>query len=203
MKFKFFVLFLGTDGSGKSSLVEAVDREIVIEHSKTYLGMGNEGWLLLPVKWLGKHAGSRPNSWVFLGKIFWYMAFPMELMLRRLKSMFNGECGIILIDRFPGVPFLRHRFLRHLYMSVLPRPHLIVVLVGDPVIIAERKPEETTPERVMRDTEKWRRVAQRLNASRIIEIDSSVHDLEECTRQVISFLDTDKYLSHIVMEAAR
>lgn len=173
------VIFLGTDGTGKSSLVHSVRIAIGKEAKTLYLGMGSEGWFFE----FAKRLYSAPNGFA-KHALFWHLVFPVEICARRFRS-YSRDSHITLIDRFPGSPFLGRPVLRWLYRFLLPTPNIVVFLHGDPEILARRKPGETTLERTSRDTLKWRRVADTVGSDLVLELDTTALDLDECTDRIL------------------
>ena len=169
------VLFLGPDGVGKSTLLQSVQEALPVASVNAYFGIGKDGWRLKAVQRLSVHGGRSLS-----GAVFWYVALPVEIYLRRINISRVGRGGIVLIDRVPGKPLLSGQFLRLLYIGILPRPNVIILLQGDPVVIASRKPEETTPERTVKELRKWKKVAERLRADRIVAIDTTDNELVSC-----------------------
>lgn len=110
---------------------------------------------------------------------------PLELVIRRLLLWRSSRGRVLLIDRVPGAPLQRQGFLPTLYRLILPRPDMVVLLTGDPELIAARKPDETTPDRTAREFSKWRSVAKRLGARQIVEVDTTKNDIETCCNQVV------------------
>lgn len=180
------ILFLGPDGVGKSSLVNQIKARILLKTEKLYLGIGNSDYILpiFPdIKSLSNHRKMRK----LFSFVFWNILLPIELGLRRIKVAKNGRYRMILIDRFPGKPFITSKcYVRKIYQLILPKPDLIVLLTGDPEIIAARKPDETSAERTEQEIEKWHQVANNLNAKSTIIIDTTKNNLSVCTDQVIT-----------------
>ncbi len=184
------IIFIGPDGVGKTTLIKAVIEALPIKTGSGYLGIGKEGWKL----WFAKALSERRKN-RFASVLFWYMVLPVELMLRRAIMLHRGRGRVIIIDRVPGMPLLRKGALLWLYRIILPRPCIVVLLTGDPVKIASRKPEETTPERTEKELVKWKCVAKRLKSRRIIEIDTTHHNLETCRDIVVEAIRTDPGVS--------
>jgi thymidylate kinase len=180
------VIFLGTDGTGKSSLVHSVRTAIGKEVRTLYLGMGSEGWFFE----FAKRLYAVPNGFA-KHLLFWYFVFPVEILARRLRA-YSRDAHITLIDRFPGSPFLGRTALRSIYRFILPTPDIVVFLHGDPEILARRKPGETTFERTSRDTLKWRRVADGIGPGFALELDTTALGLDECTDQVLRVIEEHK-----------
>jgi thymidylate kinase len=188
------VLFLGPDGAGKSTLIVGVQEALPLKSDSLYLGMGNEGWIL---PGLLRYAAFCRHPWpqkLRLSLLYWYVLLPLEFLLRCLRVSRRGRWRIILIDRFPGTPFSRGGYMGKsmawLYSRILPRLGLIVLLTGDPDILAKRKPAETNRERTEKELHKWFAVAQKLDSENILILDTTKQDVAMCVRKVIETIRT-------------
>lgn len=182
----FIVLFLGADGTGKTTLVKALQKVLPLKNKILYLGMGKENWLLGFVQKYQKFCQEVPWAGRFrLGLLFSWVLLPLELSMRRLKASLSSKYAVILIDRFPGYPFIQGGFLKWLYRHILPEPDLIVLLSGDPDSIFRRKPYETTTQRVKKELIKWARVAERISAAQVLEVDTTSKEVQECLGKIL------------------
>ena len=182
------VVILGPDGAGKTTLAQNLERMVPGGGRRLYLGMGlGEKWAIAPVRALYSFHLKPQNRWVrkVTGALLWYFLLPLELIARRLMSAFEGPSGIVLIDRLPGRPFLRGGVLLRCYRLLLPRVDSTVLLVGDPIEIAGRKPDETTVSLTIREMAKWETVAARTGARGVIRLDTTRYDVQACTRLLI------------------
>jgi len=202
-KYKFglgnTILFLGPDGVGKTSLIDSLSSSLSLKHSKLYLGMGADGWILRSVKWLKFNSKNSFVSWLPLGFLFKYLGFPLELLSRQFKVSKYSKNRIVLIDRYPGYVFLYGKVALYLYSLILPKPDLIILLTGDAKQIAARKPNETTEARTISEIKKWREVAIKLDPSRIIEVDTTKNDIDECKNIIIKELASNSNLTNKVL----
>lgn len=182
----FRVLFLGTDGTGKTTLVKALRKVLPFNNRTLYLGMGEEGWLL---SWIQKYQKfCQKTLWAHrfrLGLLFSWVLLPLELLIRRLKLSLNSRYSVVLIDRFPGFPFLQGGLIGWLYRCFLPRPDLVVLLSGNPESIAKRKPNEITPERIEKELIKWATVAERVGATQVLKLDTICEDVQKCLEKIL------------------
>jgi len=189
-----FVLFLGPDGAGKSSLIKGVESLSPIKCMTAYLGMGEGGWRLPLVKYFRKS-----RSRVF-GYIFWYILLPLELIIRHQAAKRSSKWCIHLVDRFPGRPFIMGGLCEKLYRAILPVPDLIVILTGDPRVIAERKPNETSIDRTRSEFAKWDKVAERFLAPVII-VDTTVSSELDCSIAVLQGIShLSSYQSNYILD---
>jgi len=181
----FRVLFLGTDGVGKTTLIAETKRVLGVKVRTLYLGVGREGWRFALVRRFSKF---KPNSRIgslFKSVLYTYGLLPVELLARRISALRGGKYQVFLIDRFPGWPFIRGGLGRVIYSLVLPRPDLIVFLTGDSEVLARRKPDEVQVAQSVKDDKKFRFVAQAIGAEQMIEIDTTRQDVDTCVRLIV------------------
>lgn len=170
----FVVVFLGPDGSGKTTLVEAVDSRLnPIKTTRTYLGMGQGSWCLNSVR--RRYESNSSDLFVLL------VGLPVELAVRRLRVIRGSRWRVVLVDRFPGFPYARPG-LSHWYRAVLPKSDLTVLLVGDAQVRAARK-SDTSIEEVERNAAKFRMVAE-AQPGLMLEIDRTKMSVEEASMLV-------------------
>jgi len=182
----FKILFLGADGTGKTTLVRKLKEKLPFSNRILYLGMGKDGWLM---KWIQKYQKfCNDNYWAGRLRfiiIFTWLFLPLELFLRQLKISFHSKYANVLIDRFPGYPFLTGKVLKWLYRHLLPKPDLIILLGGDPESIATRKPTEVSKGRVELEHRKWIKVAKEINTSHVLKLDTVDNDLNKCLEKIL------------------
>ncbi len=174
------ITFLGPDGAGKSSLIELLqDRRSA---GCMYLGMNPDAtWQFAAAQAAYRRQAQHKHPLVraLKGGLFWYLLFPVEIVMRRRAARSECRHDWLLLDRVPGPPFLRRGLLGRYYHYLLPHSDVVVLLTGDPVVISARKPDETSPERTLREMAKWAIVARRLSPH-VIEIDTTTLTIEEC-----------------------
>ncbi|WP_162426736.1 nucleoside/nucleotide kinase family protein [Pontibacter pudoricolor] len=181
------VLFLGTDGVGKSTLLNAVSEKIYYKTSKLYLGMGESGWTSNHIKFLFNYKSKvkRLNRFLSIAKTF--ILLPLEFLFRILPVKLQSKYSVVLIDRVPGSFLLEDRTVRaHLYKAILPKPDLVFFLYADPAVLVKRKPSENTLEGSRVDTKKFRQVAEKVSAGQYIGIDTSALSIAEATDLILS-----------------
>lgn len=175
------MLFLGTDGAGKSTLIKRASSILPGNCVELYLGMGQEGWMIPGVSFLYAVSRRRLIKKLRASFLFWYLILPVELLYRRSKILFSCQYHYLLIDRFPGSPFIKGGVLERLYKIILPSPDLVILLTGDASMLAARKSNETTLERTTKELEKWRIVADNLRCKYKLTIDTSRQDVKTCS----------------------
>ena len=179
------ILFLGPDGSGKSTLVGVLQSELPFKTKVMYLGYGEQGWVWSFAKTVRDRykAESGFVGWIYKN-LFWYFVLPVELLLRRGGASLNGRHRIVLVDRVPGVPFIRSGAISTLYKWILPSFDVAVLLHGDPSILAERKPDETDKNKVNRDIRKFKSVAHNV-AQDVWAIDTTSTSISESVDKLL------------------
>jgi hypothetical protein len=199
---ELFVLFLGPDGVGKSSIINGVKSMSPIKCKPLYLGLGEDGWRVPFVKRFRKIKSKIANKLGF-EYLFWFFLFPLELLIRHFTAKRSGGWCIHLVDRFPGRPFIRGGMWERLYRMVLPKPDLIVLLTGDPVVIAGRKPTETSVTRTVKEFKKWSLVAKKINCP-VFGVDTTANDIEKCSQLVLQeIMKVNKYQIDFFLDVKR
>lgn len=184
------VVFLGSDGSGKTTLVEAVKAALPDETVNIYLGEKEFATGLAESAFLASNrpeAGAVPARW--LTALYNYLLLPLDLLCRCIAARRGASGRILLIDRVPGFPFVSgSRLLRTIYRGVLPRPDLVVLLHGEPAVLAARKPDATMRS-IASDTSKFRNVAHALGAAGVVEIDTGHTSPCDTLKRVLSEME--------------
>lgn len=176
------VLFLGTDGAGKSTLINAVSNNIHFKTSKLYLGIGESGWTSKYIKYLYNY--KRNVKW--LNRIKTFILLPLEFMFRIIPVKLRSKFSVVLIDRLPGSFLLEVRTGRsQLYKAILPEPDLVFFLYADPEVLVKRKPSEITLESSSVDILKFRKVADKVSGGQYINIDTSKLTISEATDLIL------------------
>jgi hypothetical protein len=181
------VVFLGTDGAGKTTLVQNLEG-VGGRTERLYCGMSLETkWALPPARSLYvRHLRSDNQlARALTGTLFWYLLFPLELLCRRVVHSSGDTSGILLVDRLPGRPFLCGGALMQVYRLLLPRPDWAILLTGDARAIARRKRGETNLVRTKSEMAKWETVAHRTGAREILYLDTTDNDLQSCLRLLV------------------
>ncbi len=185
--FGFKVLFLGTDGSGKTTLIDEVINKINLKTRKLYLGSGENGWTSTLMKKIYNYEfkiKGVSNLYNFLKS---YLILPFELFLRILTVKIKSKYSVVLIDRFPGTFIMDNRTIRRfIYNLVLPKPDLVFLLYADSTVLIKRKPGEITLDRSRADTIKFQIVAGIVSNSNYISIDTSNMTIAEARDLIIS-----------------
>jgi thymidylate kinase len=184
-----FVVFVGPDGSGKSSTVDLLAellgaQQDVLPVRRVYLGSGKP---LLPTRKLTRRLhGVKDGS----GKA----TAIRDVTPRRLRGALHVTAdeilrywvqvrprlaphGLVLADRYAydlfrvNNPMVRKRWFRRLGTMIIPAPDLTFFLEGDPAVIAERK-KELTVEETIRQQRAYRELASLVPNFRPLDLSS-------------------------------
>jgi hypothetical protein len=164
----YLISFIGTDGSGKTTLAKQLESNLSVPVTYVYFGLKD-----FHISWL--------NSWVERkgdrGLFFRLVLLPLEYIIRQLS--FPSE-GIVILDRIPGWPFAgKSKVLFWIYKHILPTVDLMVHCTGDPKLITERKPERSL-KACEKDLIKWGKVIQSYPARHRLTLNTTNEPIESC-----------------------
>lgn len=195
-KRKNIILFLGPDGSGKTSITEELCNAKPNEITRVYLHAESLEDLNRPlVKLLFRLANyqNRFKKEKLLGifiRLFCHFIRYVEMYSRILavdeKFLFKGY---VCVDRYSYDYFLRRldennrKLEKILYYTLFPKPKYIVLLSGSPRVIVKRKQELTEIE-VLKTIEKYRNFVKSSGIP-FIEIDTTENNQEQCRKIVL------------------
>ena len=164
MKASKKILLIGVDGSGKTSLSQALAAYL----DGRYLYLGEKYFCLKFLEKLNKE--SRVVNIFYL-----IVLLPLDLYFR-----WNAvrRSKVLLVDRVPSWSWSKNRLLRFIYNLALPRFDCVVFCTGSVEVFFERKREKSI-QLLHKDNEKWRRFFNDVQAPVKIELDTSRQTLEE------------------------
>ena len=145
-----YILFLGSDGTGKTTIIQNLQKKLKIKSISYYFGLSDSGWVLKLNRWFFNN--------LFLKKIkinIYFLLF--DFILRRIKMLRYTNNKLVLIDRFPGFVFLNNNFANKLIKIFLPKPNLVILLFATYKTLKKRKPNE-----LKNDQQKWELVTKSL-----------------------------------------
>ena len=189
------VAFLGPDGSGKSSVIQGVEKSL----EKMRMHCRRIHWRPYGLKGredLGPPVANPHNqpprgalaSTLKLGYFFWdwWSAWLTVLLHCRSKTT------VVIMDRFyqdllidpRRYRFKGPRWLARVIFKMMPQPDRVFILVGDPEVIWKRK-REVPLEEVVRQVEAYRNLAADLGDK------ASLIDVEQTLEVVVDEVFTD------------
>ncbi len=177
----------GPDGSGKSTLIKRfLQSSWPLGASRLYLGYGVHGWKFKFAKQLSLTPPTLLKKYPRLLAILQsFVVLPLEFGRRQVGVFLQAGNSLVLIDRMPlKILASRNVLIKKMYNLLLPAPELVVLLTGNPEVIAQRKPEEVKPEDVVRLTNEARSVIENLNIP-VLEVDTTAQSVDEVVRQTL------------------
>jgi len=208
--------FLGVDGAGKSTTIEAVEKRLKeikgIKHHIVYMGPWGQtksGFYKLAKKYKlvlpADEDLSTRNPILLIKRLtkgwLYYLLTYLELWYRYLKYirpvLMKGQ--VVLSDRY--VYDLRHiykkrpvrkfKFSRYLICRMFPRPDSVIYLYNDPHAIIERKPQ-LNAEEISAFHQFYKKALERVPALHI-KTDISTHEIaSQITNKIVSNLFTKR-----------
>lgn len=199
----YFVVFLGTDGSGKSSVIEAI-REPIFKmlHYDIIYNHLRPNWLPSLSCLFGRpqkdgpvvhpHSGKVAGRISSLIRFFYYLVdYTLGYWIRiHVAQSKNGY--LFVNDRYYYDYFVDQRrlavnvpmWLVSFFAKIIPKPDLVICLVGDPQKIYMRKPETSLKE-VTRQVSILERFASNIRNAKVV---SSTIALSETVNSVLTHI---------------
>jgi thymidylate kinase len=198
-----FVVFLGPDGSGKSTTTDLLkdvltDPSGIIPVHRVYLGSGRP---ILPTRKVARkiHKRLRRDRQGQLRDVrprrvrgaLHVMADQVVRYWVQVRPRLSPH-GIVLADRYAydvlriNNSVIRSRWFKRLSTAVIPLPDITFFLEGDPNVVAERKKELTVAETI-RQQEAYRDIAELIPTFR--PLDLTVRDDRALRRVALEILD--------------
>ncbi len=140
------ILFLGSDGTGKSSIINNLNKELI---SKTFI----TSFGTAPKYWFSNFLLKSSLKLKYINFIYLSLLF-LDFFMRRLKIFFMAKNHFILIDRYPGFIYGKKKIFFKLIKLILPRPKFIILLTASKKIRLKRKPNEFKKN----DFKKWENI---------------------------------------------
>lgn len=180
----YLILFIGTDGSGKTTLAKKLEVQLSVPVQYIYFGLKE-----FHISWLNNWVKKKGDGGIF----FRLILLPIEYFMRKRSF---PDYGIVILDRVPGWAFTKKSILLfRIYNFILPKANLMVHCFGDPTLINRRKPERSISE-CSQDLIKWEQVAQNYPSYEKIKFDTTNQSIESCLAQLNRIIrDKCKFMS--------
>ena len=195
------VAILGPDGSGKSTLILPLSRLQWPSVKKQYMGPSSKCdinktiFKALNFISIRRERYSKKNIFGVLTRIVWNFICYLDFLERFYRhNWFYGSNGIVFYDRYPCDMYFRkpNKINEFLFFKLFPKPKYVILCVGDPQIIYERKKEEESSEAVKNTIALYQKKLKDNNI-KFLEIDTTKFSIEECLDIVIIDLIENKW----------
>ncbi|MDB2389804.1 hypothetical protein N9X12_01075 [Alphaproteobacteria bacterium] len=193
-----YVVFLGPDGSGKSSITKKFSTLKWPKTKVDYMGpmsqtsMNSFLYLILNVlneyRFKYKLGSTLGNLVRIIFHIFCYFDFLLRLY-RNLWLFGSGH--LIIYDRYACDMFFRRPniFLEIIYLRFFPKPKNVFLCVGDAKEIYRRKPDELSENEITQTISLYRKYLTKY-AIQYIELDTTKYNVDDCVNLIINNVTT-------------
>ena len=170
-----FILFLGSDGTGKSSMINNLNKELISKIFITSFGTA-------PKYWFSTYLSKLSLKFRYINSFYLLLLF-FDFLMKILKIFIMAKNHFILIDRYPGYIFGQKRIFFNLIKLILPRPKLIILLTASKKIRLKRKPNELKRD----DYKKWENI---INYYKLptYKLDTSSSSIKTNTSKIIKYI---------------
>ena len=195
------VLFMGPDGSGKTTLIKLLVESTPQKYTMLYMGNpGERHARAIGIKaqgYIWRNWVNKTGSTSLLGVLSRVIChlFRIYNLWRRIIICLSRNTNLtILLDRYTYDYFLRNTHTRFyalqkiVYYYFFPKPDLTISLVGNPEVISQRKVELSAEEVV--ETINRQRQFLKKHKLNFIEIDSSNNSISSCVAAIKEFIET-------------
>jgi thymidylate kinase len=198
------IVFVGVDGSGKTTLINELRKASPVFKTVLYLGLKDYFFKFMadldsPATISNKKLRSIINKFKFF---IYYFLLPFDFFLRYLRVKKGAKYGIVITDRFPlpkkhsaggflaAVQNMFRRFSLHLSYFFLPTPKLLFILTGEEKILWERKGDGSY-EKFIKELDRCNKAKDTFNC-KIKIIDTTKFNIEQTINKICC--DICKYL---------
>jgi thymidylate kinase len=179
----YTVAFIGTDGTGKTTICKKLFD--VLKSEATILYLGQKDYYLKPTQQIDKK-----KKLPLIRILFNYLFYPLDIWLK-VNQIHENDKKIFIIDRLPGFPFANHNILMaFLYYLVLPRIDMLVLFEGDSEELFKRKNERKIQE-LAKDSVKWRKAYKNITASKKETINTVIFKTDQVFSKMLHILYND------------
>ena len=192
----YTLLFVGCDGSGKSSLLHLLRHELELPAERLYGGLGPAEWLFPWIDSFRHRVALASHGIRELGILLWMLVlFPLELTGRVMRRAGLAKHAVLLVDRFPEFAFVGKwaRLTARIYRAILPKPSMVIEVIAPISVLLERRGDELDMEMAVVKSNEARLLAAYFlqRGARGLKIDSSILSLEESVATVLQHLWAD------------
>jgi len=181
---KFIILFLGPDGAGKTTTINFIQKQLPLESSTLYGGVGYSGWIFHIFYRLREKSKSNIFYKKVYGRFFLYFLYPLELIVRKFISYKEGN-NLLLVDRCPEI-IIKSKFINLFHNFLFPTPNIVFLLTAPPGVLVSRKPEELNINLAKEKIKNEKKLAffYEKKKAKIISIDTSINSINSIKKIV-------------------
>lgn len=199
------IAFLGTDGSGKSTIIEGLPDYLgnTFDKSQIKYYHWRPGFLKSPK---GEKSGSKGNTEEphrmkpynkgisFLKFLYFNLDYILGYWFLVKKALAKNE--MVIFDRYYYdyyVDKYRYRLdiadsMIDVFRRIIPKPDITFLLMGDPVILFERKQELSIAE-IKQQIARLKHVEGKIPNSKVINVNRSIDEvIGDVSREILSYM---------------
>lgn len=175
------VVVLGPDGSGKTTLVNALLSFYENELTFAYLGVSANQWRFpkLGSLYQATMTGKNPQIWRALNHSF---LVSVDILARLWTP---GPLGrVLIVERLPLTLTTTNLLFRWLLWANIQPIRLVILLRGDSAVFQQRKADEESIESIQKEQDKLARLVPKIPCDHVITINSDKLDEEHAFQLV-------------------